>query len=668
MASLLANVTFIYFLVTMFAILSLVRPQQKPKHSRKISPSDPIIETKNGRVRGILDNFKSKKVSKFLGIPYALPPVGELRFKKSRQLNYTWDVPIIAFDQPNYCFQGVNIAIEQEAGSDGFSEVSEDCLYLNVFAPGLTMANKDDKSKILKPVMIWIHGGSFYGGSVSQPVYNAKALAVIGDIVVVTVGYRLGPFGFLYTGSSNDDAPGNQALWDVLNAVYWVSENIKRFGGDPSKITLAGHGSGAVMVSMAAMSPAFDQLLSSWIIMSGSALGKAVEPKTVSKVRAHRLAYQLGCSSEDNLYNDCFKYADAHLLSLVAQSRMIAPSFDTRIYNYFNVIPQYGDTLVPMNPAELIKLYPKTKRILIGATDFEGAPLLGQKELLALDPRLSRITWSDRESTWKSGLRDWVGRDIIKVNETTKDLLVDYYLGQSRYKNRKNWAYEVLQFWGDHNILCPIRIQAKMMADNLNDVFLYRFSHINNFTTPMTHCKGLNLSCHGMEVHLLFARPFLQPTQFDVEDKIASQEMIDIFTGFMRGEAVFPKITLANDGAYTFGSRIPQERKTTYAWNKDICNLLKPFILVDDELEQKVAADSVGMQIIQSPFGIPGRVTNKLFGLVISFADRVGYSALPWGRYVMEQYRNLAKQLNQAPSLTELYQTILSYTGLTGMI
>lgn len=95
-------------------IPSLVRCE---KERRKVSSSDPIIDTKSGPVRGILDTFNSIKISKFYGIPYALPPVGRLRLKKSRQLNYTWTDPLVAFEYPNPCFQGVNVAIEAKAGN-----------------------------------------------------------------------------------------------------------------------------------------------------------------------------------------------------------------------------------------------------------------------------------------------------------------------------------------------------------------------------------------------------------------------------------------------------------------------------------------------------------------------------------------------------------------------
>ena len=503
------------------------------------------------------------------------------------------------------------------------------------------------------------------GGSVSQPVYDGKALAVIGDIVVVTINHRVGPFGYLYTGPSEDDAPGNQALWDVLNAVYWVTESIKNFGGDPNKVTLAGHGSGAVLVSMAAMSPAFDQLLSSWIIMSGPALGRWVEPKAVSKIRAHRLAHQLGCASDEHLFNDCFKSADAHLLALMSQLRLITPSPDGRIYNFFNIIPHFGDTLVPMNPSELIKQLPKTKRIMIGATDFEGSPLLQKKEMMYLDPRIGRTTTSDREATWRSGFRDMISRDIVNVNDAIKEKIVDYYFDQSKSKDRTDWAYHLLQFWGDHNVLCPLTIQAEKMSENLNDVFLYRFSHVDNATTTTTHCKGYNLSCHGTEVPLLFARPFLTPRLFDEDDKAASTEIIDIFSGFMKGETMFPKISAYESVAYTFGPDVPPEKKMTLSWNKPICNLYKPYILLDDELEEKIAADEIGMKIIQSPFGIPGRLMNRFLGIMLSYSDKLGYTLLPWGRPIMDLYTSTAQYFNEAPSSSELVQKIYSYIGVT---
>ncbi|KAL1484392.1 hypothetical protein MTO96_050043, partial [Rhipicephalus appendiculatus] len=116
---------------------------------------------------------------------------------------------------------------------------SEDCLYLNVWTPTLNNTAK-------LPVMAWVHGGEFLDGSAAMHLHDGGNLAVLGNVVVVTFGYRLQSFGFLYDGT--EEAPGNQGLYDQLLALEWIQSNVVAFGGDPEEVTLFGWSAGGIAV------------------------------------------------------------------------------------------------------------------------------------------------------------------------------------------------------------------------------------------------------------------------------------------------------------------------------------------------------------------------------------------------------------------------------------
>ena len=175
----------------------------------------------------------NKNVEVYLGIPYANSPSSNLRFKdpvpmpKVQHDKLGWD------NFPSSCPQNDIHIFTDLKGIDAWkikTSVDENCLYLNIWRP------LDGPTK--KPVMVWIHGGGFVYGSSSVPMYDGSYLAAWSDAVVVSIQYRLGPFGFLYTG--DDFAPGNVGLKDQVLALKWVNEHIDKFGGDKEKITLVG--------------------------------------------------------------------------------------------------------------------------------------------------------------------------------------------------------------------------------------------------------------------------------------------------------------------------------------------------------------------------------------------------------------------------------------------
>jgi para-nitrobenzyl esterase len=234
-----------------------------PLASRAADPL--VVKTEQGKVKG--KTINDGKVKAFLGLPYAAPPVGDLRWK-APQPAAKWKDERDATKYGAHCAQGrvFDDMIFQDAGP------SEDCLFLNVYAP----ADATEKSNL--PVMFWIHGGGFAGGGSNEPRHNGDFLPLKG-VVLVTINYRLGVLGFLATSDLAKEAngtAGNYGLLDMIAALRWVKASIKNFGGDPENVTIFGESAGSAAVSTLIASPAARGLVQKGIGESGASLGEGV--------------------------------------------------------------------------------------------------------------------------------------------------------------------------------------------------------------------------------------------------------------------------------------------------------------------------------------------------------------------------------------------------------
>jgi para-nitrobenzyl esterase len=234
--------------------------------------ADPLkVKTEQGKLQGKLIN--DGKVRGFLGIPYAAPPVGDLRWK-APQPPARWKGVRDATNFGAHCAQNhvFDDMIFQDSGP------TEDCLYLNVYAP----ADASSKSKL--PVMFWIHGGGYSGGGASEPRHNGDFLPTKG-VVLVTINYRLGVFGFLATTDLAKEAggtAGNYGLMDMIAALQWVKGNIAEFGGDPGNVTIFGESAGSDAVSTLMASPVAQGLFEKGIGESGAAFGDGLGGSTLA--------------------------------------------------------------------------------------------------------------------------------------------------------------------------------------------------------------------------------------------------------------------------------------------------------------------------------------------------------------------------------------------------
>ena len=214
-----------------------------------------IVETGCGRLRGQV----ASGVHVFRGIPFARPPVGDLRWQAPTPPE-PWAGVRDALDFGPCAIQSTLPGAVGELIGIATHETSEDCLYLNVWTPA-----PDDRKR---PVMVWIHGGGNTVGAGSQPRVNGEHLARIGDVVVVTVNYRLGALGFLHAPELG--ASGNEALLDQVAALRWVRAEIEAFGGDPGNVTVFGQSAGGFDIAQLMAMPAAEGCFDRAVPMSGS--------------------------------------------------------------------------------------------------------------------------------------------------------------------------------------------------------------------------------------------------------------------------------------------------------------------------------------------------------------------------------------------------------------
>src|SRR5882672_47934 len=248
----------------------------------------PVIQTNEGPVRGLIKNG----VGIFLGIPYASPPIGDLRWRPPQPIA-GWNRVLDALAYGNTCVQ-TNTLGTFAAWSD-----HEDCLYLNVFTPTLGQADRDGhhEGRGKRPVMVWIHGGGNFDGESND--YDARKLAKDGGVVVVTLNYRLNVFGFLAHPAldSEGHAAANYGLMDQQFALRWVQRNIAAFGGDSRNVTIFGESAGSFNVLANMASPTAKGLFHRGIVESGA---YSLRQSTLTQAEATGAAFAaaVGCPEQ----------------------------------------------------------------------------------------------------------------------------------------------------------------------------------------------------------------------------------------------------------------------------------------------------------------------------------------------------------------------------------
>ncbi len=327
---------FLFFLLACFLCMSALLGAGCATEAPRATGTLDVPVLDSGPVSGRLENG----IRSFLGIPYAAPPVGELRWKEPQPVQ-PWKEVRPCLDFGPSCPQ----VREDWTGELDVGRTDEDCLYLNVWTPA---ESPDDRL----PVMVWIHGGAFKSGSGSLPIYDGAGLASRG-VVVVTFNYRLGPFGFLAHPLLSAESPhgvsGNYGLLDQVAALEWVRRNIAAFGGDPEKVTVFGESAGGMSILYLMTSPLAEGLFQRAIVESGPLMDLGLPVSRVPTLReaektGREISRKLGCDqAEDEL---------AALRSIPPERLLEAAASDNPFMSPINLSPNIDGYLLPVSPLE----------------------------------------------------------------------------------------------------------------------------------------------------------------------------------------------------------------------------------------------------------------------------------------------------------------------------
>ena len=434
----------------------------------KPAPEPPVmisVDTILGRIRGSKSKVDdSRYIHTFLGIPYAKPPVKDLRFKPP--------VPVTSYGELNALGFKAECPQIKFYGSNRFKYVGEeDCLFLNIFSPSLTK-NKE----ALKPVMVWIHGGGFTTGSSNEYIPVALAMR---DVVVVTFNYRLAGFGFMTFG--NDLVSGNMGLRDQLEALNWVKRYISNFGGDPDKITIFGQSSGAVSVHALHLSPKSNGLISGAIAQSGTMLMRKTKWEYAKEERnARRIAQVYNCSSlnYDEEMLKCLQRVPAEDFFKTTQyvgQKLDVDRADRERGPWFPVVDAYcSDPVLPVEPLHALKAGAfNTAPMISGTMANEGAlqvmGLLGPTQ--------------DKKTLWgyvgAQQLMITEGNNITetKENEVYLAMMITKYYTQDNMDLRES-GQGWMDMFTDSSFLSPDQKVMQLMTGHGRQVFNYIFNYL----------------------------------------------------------------------------------------------------------------------------------------------------------------------------------------------
>ncbi|XP_055544880.1 esterase FE4-like isoform X2 [Wyeomyia smithii] len=413
----------------------------------------PIISTPSGEIQGTEESCGLFcTYYSFRGIPYAQPPIGELRFRNPVS-HPGWDGVRDGSSHGSVCPQ-VGILPGQVIGD-------EDCLFLNIYSRSLIG---------LRPVMFWIHGGAFSAGSGNNDVYNEQKM-IMEDIVLVTINYRLGALGFLSTGDQY--AQGNWGLKDCIEALRWVQRNIAAFGGDPNSVTIAGNSAGGSLVHFIYLSGMADGLFHKAIAQSGVSLvpfGFQDNPRFF----ADRLATNLQLSTDSLSYVQELRGLPAHSLVPLQYDLVTIPV--PRYLRSMDFAPSVEPASSPEEraltdkPMNLMLSDESQVPLMLGFNDIEGS-FFTTLELL-----VDSTMWSQFNSNphllvpyfWNIAASTSASASVINAFQQY------YFQGQPI---GASLDFEWAQYYGDHMFSFAIDYAARFHANRQTPVFYYQFSY-----------------------------------------------------------------------------------------------------------------------------------------------------------------------------------------------
>ncbi|KAM6151307.1 neuroligin-4, X-linked isoform 2-T2 [Rhynchocyon petersi] len=487
----------------------------------------PVVNTNYGKIRGLrtpLPNEILGPVEQYLGVPYASPPTGERRFQPPEPPS-SWTGVRNATQFAAVCPQHLDersllhdmLPIWFTANLDTLmtyvQDQNEDCLYLNIYVPTEDDIH-DQNSK--KPVMVYIHGGSYMEGTGNM--IDGSILASYGNVIVITINYRLGVLGFLSTG--DQAAKGNYGLLDQIQALRWIEENVGAFGGDPKRVTIFGSGAGASCVSLLTLSHYSEGLFQKAIIQSGTALSSwAVNYQPAKYTRI--LADKVGCNMLDTtdlvecLRNKNHKELIQQTIAPATYHIAFGPVIDG------DVIPD--DPQILMEQGEFLNY-----DIMLGVNQGEGLKFVD-----GIVDNEDGVTPNDFDfsvSNFVDNLYGYPeGKDTLR--ETIKFMYTDWADKENPETRRKT----LVALFTDHQWVAPAVATADLHAQYGSPTYFYAFYH---------HCQSEMKpswadSAHGDEVPYVFGIPMIGPTElfscnFSKNDVMLSAVVMTYWTNFAK--------------------------------------------------------------------------------------------------------------------------------------
>lgn len=425
------------------------------------SPDD-VVQTINGPLRGVDVPTTTSSVRAYLGVPFGEPPVGDLRFKKPVPKK-PWKGVYNATSQPPLCPQ-MPVRINNFFLVEDSDPVSEDCLYLNVFVP-------TKRNSSLLPVIVYLPGGGFSYGGISIGAMDTSELTARGNVITVTVGYRLGAFGFLYMGF--EDAPGNMGLYDQLLALEWAKNNIRSFGGDPSRVTLMGESAGSISVGMQLISPKSKGLYKRAVMQSGSPFTAAVVSDLDQGLfRSHLLSRTLGCDGGED------KYDAETVLKCLKSKPFIDILNATESFNAGGLdsfFPVFGEDMLPETPAAALKRgIVNADELLTGICESEGDLFL-----YFLFNKLRDMNTID--DVMNGEMIFLIKALITSTMEVDPDPIIKYYYSGVNATQGRESVYIGSSLIGDMQFGCPTIGFAKRFLGTGRTVYMYQWSQQASF-------------------------------------------------------------------------------------------------------------------------------------------------------------------------------------------
>ncbi|XP_037519158.2 cholinesterase 1 [Rhipicephalus sanguineus] len=427
----------------------------------------PVIKTSTGFISGVRTSIGGKDVDIYLGIPYAQPPIGLLRFAKPVPAT-PWNGTYAAVEKPKPCPQNTHYHTDEV--SFYYTNHSEDCLHLNVRKPA-SVCKEDSCGSMRLPVVVFVHGTDFQWGDSGLYLHDGGNFAALTDTIFVSFNYRLNVFGFLSVG--NRDLPGNWGLWDQNLALTWVQRNIGYFGGDPKEVTVIGHGAGAISAGFHAISPQSVGLFKRLVLLSGSPMNVVTRFSSHSFDSVIELGVNLTCDGakerDIGAVLKCLRGAnEAQLLEQVK-----GPYVTNSIYG-----PVYGDGYLPDDPYIIgnWKENIRSKEIMIGTTSNEGALFL--YSVMKAVPRFNDLLVLDYRSAVQKAIR----AAFRLRDEVVTEIMKAYFSGWSLDHNTNDVVTVLSNILGDGLFVCPATFFADEASEQKIPVFRYVFDYRPSFS------------------------------------------------------------------------------------------------------------------------------------------------------------------------------------------